>query len=267
MNYYINRGGQIFGPYTFAQLQQHFQTGHIVPSDLAQGEGMPNWVPIGQILGSVPAQPATPYGGQPAGYGAAPAGQAAPQPGYGSPQPGYAPVAPQVAVPPAGYVPATPGYGGASIGYAAAPAPVPHVAHGGVPLPADLNWILLLVLNALTSVFNLIWSIYLANWARKLDGQVKHVAMMWIYVGVSVVALIALVGSSDPTMGMILFLVAAIFYLVGVFGIKAAMEQYYNSTENVGLKLSPVMTFFFSTIYFQYHINKLHRWKNTGVYQ
>ena len=27
------------------------------------------------------------------------------------------------------------------------------------------------------------------------------------------------------------------------------MEEYYNSTENIGLQLSGVMTFFFSTVY------------------
>jgi hypothetical protein len=44
------------------------------------------------------------------------------------------------------------------------------------------------------------------------------------------------------------------------------MEDYYNSTENIGgLQLSGVMTFFFSTVYIQYHINRLARWKKTGV--
>jgi hypothetical protein len=57
----------------------------------------------------------------------------------------------------------------------------------------------------------------------------------------------------------------AIIYLVGIFSIKAAMEEYYTSTENIGLQLSGVMTFFFSTVYIQYHINSIARWKKTGV--
>jgi len=258
VNYYINRGGQVFGPYTFAQLQQHFQTGHIVASDLAQGEGMPNWLPVGQILG---IQPVTPQSPQPGPHPAAAAGYGAPQPGYGAPQPGYAAPTPHAGAP-AG------AYGTPAVGYAPAPVAAPaHVVHAGVPLPADLHWALLLVLNALTSVFNLIWAVYLAGWARKLDGQVKHLALMWVYVGVTVVALLAFVENSDSPLGVILFLASAVIYLIGIFGIKAAMEQYYNSVENVGLRLSPVMTFFFSTVYLQYHVNKLHRWKNTGVYQ
>jgi hypothetical protein len=43
------------------------------------------------------------------------------------------------------------------------------------------------------------------------------------------------------------------------------MEEYYTSTENIGLTLSSPMTFFFSTLYIQYHINRLARWKKTGV--
>jgi hypothetical protein len=43
------------------------------------------------------------------------------------------------------------------------------------------------------------------------------------------------------------------------------MEEYYNSVENCGLILSGGMTFFFSTIYLQYHINKIAKWKKTGV--
>jgi len=66
-------------------------------------------------------------------------------------------------------------------------------------------------------------------------------------------------------LGAIFILAGAIVYLVGVFSIRAAMEDYYNSTENIGLQLGGVMTFFFSTVYIQYHINKIARWKKTGV--
>jgi hypothetical protein len=43
------------------------------------------------------------------------------------------------------------------------------------------------------------------------------------------------------------------------------MEEYYNTVENIGLSLSGGMTFFFNVIYFQYHINRIARWKKTGV--
>jgi hypothetical protein len=43
------------------------------------------------------------------------------------------------------------------------------------------------------------------------------------------------------------------------------MEEYYNSRENIALTLSGVMTFFFSSIYLQYHVNRIARWKKTGI--
>jgi len=56
-----------------------------------------------------------------------------------------------------------------------------------------------------------------------------------------------------------------IAYIIGLFSIKLAMEQYYNSTENIGLRLSGAMTFFFNVIYFQYHINSLACRKRMGL--
>jgi hypothetical protein len=66
-------------------------------------------------------------------------------------------------------------------------------------------------------------------------------------------------------LGGIFIIAGAIVYIVGMFSIKNAMEEYYTSVENIGLSLSGVMTFFFSTVYIQYHINKIARWKKTGV--
>jgi hypothetical protein len=43
------------------------------------------------------------------------------------------------------------------------------------------------------------------------------------------------------------------------------MLEYYNSREKIGLELTGAMTFFFSTVYLQYHVNEIARWKKTGV--
>jgi hypothetical protein len=68
-----------------------------------------------------------------------------------------------------------------------------------------------------------------------------------------------------PGLGGLLIIAGAIIYLFGVFSIKAAMEEYYNSTENIGLQMSGAMTFFFSTIYIQYHINSIARRKKAEI--
>lgn len=68
-----------------------------------------------------------------------------------------------------------------------------------------------------------------------------------------------------PWLGGLFIIAGAIMLVVGVFSIKHAMEEYYNSREMIGLSLSGVMTFFFGTVYLQYHINRIAKWKKTGV--
>jgi hypothetical protein len=211
MEYFVRRGEQRFGPYGLSDLQKYVQSGNLVASDLAQSEGMADWVPLSQVLGNIPA--------------------------------------------------VTIGSGG----FAAAVAAQPQL----VELPPNLHWSIVLILGLITrQLFNLIWALVQANWARKLIGDNKPMVLVAMYpagmvAGVVMIALFK--GSRMAALGTVFILGGAIVYLFGVFSIKAAMEEYYNSTENIGLQMSGVMTFFFSTVYLQYHINSIARWKKTGV--
>ena len=147
----------------------------------------------------------------------------------------------------------------------AAAAPPPVVETRTVPLPVNLHWVLLLVLQVITrNLFNFLWALYLANWARKLDGESKTLVMIAMYPAGMIAGFIA-VASQRPAIGGLLFIGGLVTYIIGIFGIKSAMEAYYNSTENYGLSLSGGMTFFFSTVYFQYHINQIAKWKKAVV--
>jgi len=150
-------------------------------------------------------------------------------------------------------------------GAAAAPAPAVEL----VPLPPNWHWAIVLVLGIVTrQLFNLIWAILQANWARKLINDNKPMVLVAMYPAGMVVGVLMTVlfrGGPLAALGGLFILAGAIVYLFGVFSIRAAMEDYYNSTENIGLTLNGVMTFFFSTVYIQYHINRLARWKKTGV--
>src|SRR5271169_1300361 len=55
MEYFVKRGEQRFGPYGLADLQKYVQSGNLVIEDMAQSEGMTDWVPLSQILGNIPA--------------------------------------------------------------------------------------------------------------------------------------------------------------------------------------------------------------------
>ena len=138
-----------------------------------------------------------------------------------------------------------------------------------VPLPPNLHWSIVLILGLITrQLFNLVWALLQGNWARKLSGDNKPLVLVAMYPAgfISAIFTISVLGASDSsrTVGLLLFFGGVIAYIVGVFKIKAAMEEYYNSTENIGLRLSGGMTFFFSTVYLQFHINKIAKWKQTG---
>jgi hypothetical protein len=62
-------------------------------------------------------------------------------------------------------------------------------------------------------------------------------------------------------------LAGAVVYLVAMFQIKGDLEEYYNSVEPINLRMSGVMTFFFSVYYFQHHFSRIAQWKKSGVLQ
>ena len=148
-----------------------------------------------------------------------------------------------------------------------------------VPLPPNLHWAILLVIlvilrvlqSMLDLLFSWIWALILANWARKLSGNNKAMVLVAMYPAGFVAGIMAfgVAASSHEegffALGGLFILAGLIAYIVGIFRIRDAMEEYYNSRENIALTLSGVMTFFFSTIYLQYHVNRIARWKQTGV--
>ena len=159
-----------------------------------------------------------------------------------------------------GNIPGTPaGPGGAVV------VPVPEVHL--VELPPNWHWSIVLILGLVTrNLFNLIWAMIQANWARKLSGNNKPLVLVAMYPAGMVAGILTIALFREAAaLGGIFILAGAIMYLVGVFSIRSAMEDYYNSTENIGLTLSGVMTFFFSTAYIQFHVNRIARWKKTGV--
>ena len=52
MLYQVSRNGQTYGPYTLEDLQRYIASGNILPTDLAKGDEMPEWVPVAQVLGA-----------------------------------------------------------------------------------------------------------------------------------------------------------------------------------------------------------------------
>ena len=226
MKYYIQRGANEYGPYTLADLQRYVAQGNILLGDLTRSEGMTDWVPVAQVIGNIPIPvPAT-------------AGQ-----GVGG---NFA--------------------GSSAYGASAAPA----MAAG--PVPPDFHWALVLLITVLTcGIFNSVWIIVEAAWIRKIKPESKSLLLVVLGIasiyGIQLVSgFIAAMNNSEPNpLTGLLVLAGAIVLLIGNFVMRSDLEDYYNSVEPINLRLSGVMTFFFSVFYFQYHFSRIAKWKKTGV--
>jgi hypothetical protein len=243
MNYFISRAGQQYGPYSLADLQKYVGQGNILLTDLARGEGMEQWVPVQQVIGNiaVPPTPAPTPAPAPANYGQVPA---------------YSP---------AGF----------------SPQPQPGAAAG--PLPPGLHWGLVLLFGILTcGLFSIVWLFVQASFAQKLKVGSKALMFYVIYMvaGLPLVfltaflsaAIAAALHSETAAQGVQILIPlvqigSAVIMIIGHFSLKGALERYYNTVEPINLRLSGVMTFFFNTLYFQYHFTRIRNWKTTGVLQ
>jgi hypothetical protein len=244
MKYYIQRGINEYGPYTLAELQRYVAQGNIALTDLARSEAMTEWTPVSQIVGNIPVAP------------------------------------PPLPVPPASPVmPATPSAGTVYSGVPATVGAAPAMAVGG-PVPPDLHWALVLLIAVFCGIFQWVWLFIEAGFVKKIKPDSNFLAFLISGLVLTFVSALAFYSSlivavsmnpnnPQPPWAIILIGFAGIttgtvLYVIGIFKMRAAIRDYYNTVEPINLSLSGVMTFFFSIFYFQYHFTRIANWKKTG---
>ena len=133
--------------------------------------------------------------------------------------------------------------------------------------PPDLHWALLLLLMFVTcGFFGIVWMFIQANWVRRIDPDNKAIVLYSIYMAGVVIAL-ALAVSEDQSAQVLSGLVniaGVVCGIVGYFKLRSGLHDYYGGPP-IHLYLGPVMTFFFNTIYFQYHFTRINEWHKTGM--
>jgi len=144
----------------------------------------------------------------------------------------------------------------------------------GGPMPPDMHWALVLVLSWISfGLGAIVWSFKQANFVKKIDPASKAVTLLAVILIGMVVQVILVFGAARSSMTamalassitMLLNLVIIVLSLVTVFSMRKSIETYYNTTEPIGLKLSGIMTFFFSILYFQHHFSRIAAWKKSG---
>jgi hypothetical protein len=227
MTYQVSRNGQMYGPYTLEDLRRYVASGNVLLTDMAKSEDMPYWLPVAQIL-------------DPSPLGAAGA----------------------TAVPPQAY---------------AAPSAYPQPPGTAYPDPPNLNWGLELLLGFLTcGIFVMVWNLIIAAWANRIQPASK--ALMFYIVATVLIVLnlggnwgfvVAVTHHGHPhrsVLGSLISLACWVVRLIARFTLRDTLEQHFNGPEPVGLRLNPVMTFFFGGIYFQYKLNEINQLKQALRY-
>jgi len=132
-----------------------------------------------------------------------------------------------------------------------------------MPSPPRLHWGWVLAICIVTlGVFAAVWMLVQSNWSRKVRGRSRAFVMGIIYwitipVGMLLVFMFALVGGFmhidiQPGIEMLTMGMKLILYVLPViwaFTLRSELEA-----DPIGMSLSGVMTFFFASIYFQYHL-------------
>lgn len=130
------------------------------------------------------------------------------------------------------------------------------------PPPPSLHWGIVLALDIVTcGLFGWAWVIVQAAWIKKVQPESK--AMVYIIVAIALFFAGGATNASHQVAGYggLFSLGGLVVWLIGVFNMKASIEQHFNTVEPIGLQLSAVMTFFFNVIYFQYHFTEIARAK------
>jgi hypothetical protein len=135
---------------------------------------------------------------------------------------------------------------------------------------------LVLLITLFCGIFRAVWQFVEAGFVKKIRPDSNFLTFLILGKCLEVGGGIVIYGSAIASyamrstgsgllfLGLLASIAGFVILYVGIFKMREAMEEYYNTVEPINLRLSPVMTFFFPTFYFQHHFSRIARWKNTG---
>ena len=134
------------------------------------------------------------------------------------------------------------------------------------PAAPGLPWGLVLVFSIMSSgLFLTIWEWVLARWMRDVQPQSRAIYYYSVLLVLQLVSFACVVGGqineNKASNGSLLGIAMGVLLVAGRFSIRRSLEDYFDQAGAMGLCLSEVMTFFFGSIYFQYHLNRISKHK------
>ena len=160
-----------------------------------------------------------------------------------------------------------------------APVPAYPVAVAIYPDPPNLHWGLVLLIGCFTcGLFLIVWMFVQAAWMRKVDPRSKaltyYIAAIVLYVIMigGEITMVMSGANGTPSTGIsglmsVCSLAYFVLIMIAIFSMRSSMEEHFNGPEPIGLKLSGVMTFFFSVLYFQYHFTRINEIKRAARFR
>ncbi len=233
MNYQVSRDGQLYGPYTFADLQRYVASGNVLPTDMAKSEAMTDWLPVSQIL----------------------AGSQAATPASGFSTPVYDPAQ-------ASFTPAAQPING---GLAASQYPDAPNLHWGLVLLFSL-----LTCSLFMWVWNIIVAAWLKRVqpnANSLYLYIGAVVLQFVQLSLVLPTIQLAMAHGHPTShpgSSLIGLLVWVVRLIARFSQRASLQEHFNTVEPIGLDLNPVLTFFFGGLYFQSELNRINAMKQAA---
>jgi len=141
-----------------------------------------------------------------------------------------------------------------------------------LPSPPRLHWAVVLALSVITvGFFGVVWLFVQANWVRKVTGARKAFGWTLAYMlylpgsfvlGIVVAIIALLLGHRPeeyvPALQAIVRLAGIALYVLAAYSLKAELQA-----RPIQIPLGGVMTFFFATSYFQYHLHDF-QWETSS---
>jgi hypothetical protein len=122
----------------------------------------------------------------------------------------------------------------------------------GTLKPPTLRWPFVLILSILTlGLFEDAWLLWQSRWAKRADPSSRGTKLLVAGVVLFLIGAILSVFADLKSIAGWVDLAGFVMSQVGNFSVKGSIEKHYN------VSLSGLMTIFFSSIYFQYHFDRL----------
>jgi hypothetical protein len=118
--------------------------------------------------------------------------------------------------------------------------------------PPTLRWPFVLILSILTlGLFEDAWLLWQSRWAKRAEPSSRGTKLLVAGVLLFLIGAILSVLADLKSIAGWVDLAGLVMSQVGNFSVKGSIEKHYK------VSLSGLMTIFFSSIYFQYHFDRL----------